>query len=101
MSIPLAIVFVFVCEMGVLGLWVAMAIGITLQATSYTLLVLRTDWQAVANEAEQRIAEEQAKIHLDSFNSIQSYGSTSSKGSNYWANTSLNNTDQSFMRARD
>ena len=35
-SIPLAIVFVFVCEMGVLGLWVAMALGILLQAILYT-----------------------------------------------------------------
>ena len=29
-SIPLAVVFVFVCDMGVMGLWIAMALGITL-----------------------------------------------------------------------
>ena len=43
-AIPLAIVFTFVCDMGVAGLWAAMAIGISLQAVSYTHLVLNTNW---------------------------------------------------------
>ena len=73
-SIPLAIVFVFVCEMGVAGLWAAMAIGISLIAAGYTRLVIwGTDWQKVANEAEKRIADEQALMNDTSYASIQSY----------------------------
>jgi len=98
-SIPLAVIFVFVFEMGVLGLWIAMAVGISLQAIFYSRLVLVTNWQAVANEAQLRIETEQAKIHLDSFNSIASYGSYQSSSSQRL--NSLDTSNQSFMRARD
>jgi len=39
-SIPLACLLVFHFEMGVKGLWVAMAAGITLQGIFYTRLVI-------------------------------------------------------------
>ena len=50
-SIPMACILVFKCEMGVAGLWIAMAMGITLQGVFYTRLVLQTDWQQVADDA--------------------------------------------------
>ena len=72
-SIPLACVLVFVSGMGVAGLWWAMAAGITIQAVFYTRLVIYdTDWFAVADEAEKRIANEKANMQLsdNSFASI-------------------------------
>ncbi len=44
-SIPIACVLVFAMDMGVEGLWVAMALGISLQACLYVRLVIVTDWQ--------------------------------------------------------
>jgi len=41
--------------MGVAGLWIGMVLGISLQATFYTRLVVKTDWQLVADAAEKRI----------------------------------------------
>ena len=87
-SIPLACVLVFVSDMGVAGLWFGMAAGITIQAISYThLVVYQTNWQEVADEAEKRIASDQAAMQENSFTSIQSYGSYSSSRSNsYYLN---------------
>ena len=61
-SLPLACFLVFYQGFGVAGLWIAMAVGVTLQAIFYTRLVLKTDWQQVADNAEERIAGEQANI---------------------------------------
>ena len=43
-SIPLACILVFVRGMNVMGLWIGMAAGITLQGIFYAALVLMTDW---------------------------------------------------------
>ena len=50
--------FVFVCDMGVSGLWIGMALGIYVQGIFYTLLVFKTDWQDVADKAAKRISNE-------------------------------------------
>ena len=44
-AIPLAVILVFIVGMDVKGLWLAMILGITIQAITYTRLVLVTDWQ--------------------------------------------------------
>lgn len=54
-AIPIACVLVFVCDMGVAGLWIGMIVGISLQAIFYTRLVVRTNWQEVSEAAEKRI----------------------------------------------
>jgi multidrug resistance protein, MATE family len=69
-SIPVACVLVFWVGMGVEGLWIAMAFGMSLQATFYTRLVIVTDWQQVAKEAEERMNELQANIMQDSIGSL-------------------------------
>ena len=56
-SIPAACLLVFKMGMGVEGLWIGMAFGISTQAALYTNLVLSMDWQIVAEEAEKRINE--------------------------------------------
>ena len=51
--------------MGVAGLWIAMAVGISMEATFYIrLIVFKTDWQLVAEKAERRINSEKAKVGL-------------------------------------
>ena len=90
-------VLVFVVEMGVAGLWLAMCAGIAIQAIFYTrLTIFGTDWQSVADEAQERIAAEQAALINGSFESIKSYTSHSFMG-----NVSNDTSNYSFMRARD
>jgi len=50
-TIPLGFVLVFVCGMGVKGLWTGILIGLILNSILYVRLVLKTDWQGVADEA--------------------------------------------------
>jgi len=57
-GIPLAAVFTFVLDMGIVGLWAGLAVGISLASIIFVRLVLKTDWQMVADEAETRILEE-------------------------------------------
>ena len=95
-SIPLAVLLVFVVEMGVAGLWIAMCAGIAIQAIFYTrLVVCGTDWQAVANDAQDRIAAEQAAMINGSFESIKSMSNRSIMGNSH------DTSNYSFMRARD
>ena len=61
-SLPVACFLVFYQGFGVAGLWIAMAVGVTLQAIFYTRLVFKTDWQQVADCAEERIAKEQDNL---------------------------------------
>lgn len=44
--------------MGIVGLWAGLAVGISLASIIFVRLVLKTDWQMVADEAETRILEE-------------------------------------------
>jgi hypothetical protein len=92
--------------MGVKGLWVAMLVGITLQAVFYTRLVVwQTNWQDVADDVKKRIASDEANLFKvdDSFTSV--CGSNSFRSSSH---QSLNDTvincpinNSGFMRARD
>ena len=47
---------VFVGEMGLSGLWTALLVGLAIEGTFYTRLVLKTDWQNKADAAEKRIS---------------------------------------------
>ena len=61
-TIPLAFVLVFVGEMGISGLWTGLLVGLVIEGTFYTRLVLKTDWQDEANAAEKRIQTHQANL---------------------------------------
>ena len=55
-SIPVACTLVFVCDLGVSGLWIGIGLGIFLIAVFYTRLVIYgTNWQEVALEAAKRM----------------------------------------------
>jgi len=60
LGIPFASLLAFKLSMGVAGLWLGITVGIAASAFIYVVLVLRTDWQAVADDAEKRILEEAA-----------------------------------------
>ena len=64
LGIPFAVLFTFTFHMGVVGLWLGLALGITAVAVIYVALVLYTDWQEVADEALKRTAMEQAALAL-------------------------------------
>ena len=103
-AIPLACLLVFQTGMGVMGLWIGMAVGITLQATFYTKLVLQTNWQDVADEAERKLlASNQAELDLlqDSFHSIHSYNSRISSNNTSFMRAALDSSTHSLMRPRD
>uniref|UniRef100_A0A674KGF6 Solute carrier family 47 member 2 n=1 Tax=Terrapene triunguis TaxID=2587831 RepID=A0A674KGF6_9SAUR len=51
---PIGISLMFAAKLGVLGLWIGMAICIFFQALSFLIFVLRMDWKKAAEEAQIR-----------------------------------------------
>ncbi|XP_067421911.1 multidrug and toxin extrusion protein 1 isoform X2 [Emydura macquarii macquarii] len=51
---PIGISLMFAAKLGVIGLWIGMAICISLQAFSFLIFVLRMDWKKAAEEAQIR-----------------------------------------------
>uniref|UniRef100_A0A8C8VMN2 Multidrug and toxin extrusion protein n=1 Tax=Pelusios castaneus TaxID=367368 RepID=A0A8C8VMN2_9SAUR len=51
---PIGISLMFGAKLGVIGLWIGMAICIFLQALSFLIFVLRMDWKKAAEEAQIR-----------------------------------------------
>lgn len=64
-SLPLAFLLTFLFEMGVKGLWIGMTFGVMLEAIFYVRLVLNTDWQDVANEAQERLKNDRVKTLME------------------------------------
>lgn len=64
-SLPLAFLLTFLLEMGVKGLWIGMTFGVMLEAIFYVRLVLNTDWQDVANEAQERLKNDRVKTLME------------------------------------
>jgi len=64
-AIPLAYVFAFVCELGNTGLVMGVMCGGFVQAASYLALVLKSDWQRVADESLKRIENQRALLDLN------------------------------------
>ena len=58
LGIPLALALAFMGNMGVIGLWAGIGVALSLIAIIFTLLVVKTDWYKVAEEAERRVLEE-------------------------------------------
>ncbi|PIA16637.1 MATE efflux family protein, partial [Coemansia reversa NRRL 1564] len=53
--LPLAIVAIFVLDTGIIGLWIAFALGISILSGSYIGLVLQTDWDKEVDRCTARI----------------------------------------------
>ena len=53
-GIPLACTLVFYGKIGLKGVWIGSTTAITLNFFMYSVLVLKTDWYKVAEEAKQR-----------------------------------------------
>ncbi|KAJ2159325.1 ethionine resistance protein [Coemansia sp. RSA 552] len=56
--LPLGLTAVFVMDAGIVGLWVAFALGMTILSGSYILLIAKTDWVAEAGRCVARIQAE-------------------------------------------
>ncbi|XP_066492562.1 multidrug and toxin extrusion protein 2-like [Tiliqua scincoides] len=53
-GLPIGITLMFVYNLGVMGLWMGLIVCISLQASSFLILILRTDWKKAAEEAHIR-----------------------------------------------
>lgn len=58
-GIPIGIVLAFRWELGLLGLWVGMTIGLCIVGLTGTFMILRSDWLTLAANANQRLGREQ------------------------------------------
>ncbi|KAJ2083452.1 ethionine resistance protein [Coemansia sp. RSA 988] len=53
--LPLAMVAIFVLDAGIIGLWIAFALGMTVLSGSYIVLIMRTDWNKEVDRCTARI----------------------------------------------
>ncbi|XP_066491486.1 multidrug and toxin extrusion protein 2-like [Tiliqua scincoides] len=53
-GLPIGISLMFVYKLGVMGLWIGLIVCISLQASSFFILILRTDWKKAAKQAQVR-----------------------------------------------
>ncbi|XP_042298295.1 multidrug and toxin extrusion protein 1 [Sceloporus undulatus] len=53
-GLPIGITLMFAYRLGVMGLWTGLIVCISLQAGSFLVVVLRTDWKKAAEEAQIR-----------------------------------------------
>ena len=61
-GIPLALLFAFKVEMGVMGLQAGIAVALLAQFIAYLTILLKQDWQEVADEAIKRIEKEAMEL---------------------------------------
>ena len=81
-SLPLALMLAFVFGMGVNGLWIGVTFGVMLEAIFYVRLVIYTDWQAVSNEALERLENDKAKTLLSATASTLEDSGSENSGDN-------------------
>ncbi len=60
-GIPFALFAVFKLEWGIIGLWLGPSLAILFNFFYYFVMVVRTDWQKVADAAEARRQKEKQK----------------------------------------
>ncbi|KAJ2501216.1 ethionine resistance protein [Coemansia sp. RSA 1972] len=56
--LPLGIIAVFVLNKGIIGLWIAFSIGMSILSGSYIYLISRTDWDKEVEQCTARILNE-------------------------------------------
>ena len=63
LSVPLAAYQAYVVKDGIAGLWLGYFAGIVFLLLIIAVYILRTDWDAIAKEAEQRIVNDVAQAY--------------------------------------
>ncbi|XP_073171686.1 multidrug and toxin extrusion protein 2-like isoform X2 [Lepidochelys kempii] len=63
---PIGISLMFAAKLGVLGLWIGMAVCLFLQALSFLIFVLRMDWKKAAEEAQIRAGLKEKPVAVSS-----------------------------------
>ncbi|XP_039363708.1 multidrug and toxin extrusion protein 1 [Mauremys reevesii] len=63
---PIGISLMFAAKLGVLGLWIGMAVCIFFQALSFLIFVLRMDWKKAAEEAQIRAGLKEQPVVVSS-----------------------------------
>ncbi|KAJ1185876.1 hypothetical protein NDU88_002662 [Pleurodeles waltl] len=63
-GLPLAVILMFVAKFGVLGLWYGMTVGAFVPAFFLTIYILRTNWNTLKEEAEERTGLKQKPASL-------------------------------------
>ncbi|XP_074869626.1 multidrug and toxin extrusion protein 1 isoform X3 [Carettochelys insculpta] len=59
---PIGISLMFAAKLGLIGLWVGMAVCMSFQAFSFLIFVLRMDWKKAAEEAQIRAGVKQQPV---------------------------------------
>ncbi|XP_038231317.1 multidrug and toxin extrusion protein 2-like [Dermochelys coriacea] len=77
---PIGISLMFAAKLGVLGLWIGMAVCIFLQALSFLIFVLRMDWKKAAEEAQIRAGLKEQPVAVSSSHA----GADETGGSEYF-----------------
>ena len=62
LGLPLSVILAFVCNLSVSGLLVGIFAATFMLGVLYTFMVLRTDWQEIAEAAVERIKKEEQEI---------------------------------------
>ena len=63
--LPLGSIFAIKLDYGVFGLWMGVGAAVILQCLCYALLISKTDWQKVADEAINRISKEEDQTQTE------------------------------------
>ena len=62
-SLPLAIIFAFVCQWSVYGLFGGITVGCTLEFLLYGRLIIATNWEKIAMQTTERIQGELERLN--------------------------------------
>ena len=59
LGMPLCVILAFVCDLSVSGLYIGILAATLLLGLLYTIMVIRTSWQDIADAAVERIKHEE------------------------------------------
>lgn len=66
--------------MGFVGLWIAACVGLSLQAALFLRLILKLDWQEVADAAKARITEDKGNLAPEDGKTVSDEGYVRTEG---------------------
>ena len=62
LGLPLSVILAFVCDLSVSGLLIGIFAATSTLGVLYTIMVLKADWQEIADAAVERIKKEEQEI---------------------------------------
>lgn len=62
LGLPLSCIFGFLLNLGVFGLQAGFTVAVAIQSMSYAIIIAKTDWQKVTDDAVERIEKENAEL---------------------------------------